>query len=354
MGGVPKRKVQTLMLWTVAAPFFTAGDEADRWLDDLVDTPTHRFLKIPAAPVPGGDWHGRAMRATPFGQWLRHWRQSARALNRGEGVVTVFPQLALTAAIQRRIRRRDTPIVAWCFNIGRFPTGWKRRLTTVFLRSIDMFVVHSRGELALLRDRLMIEEDRICFVPLQRAAIPDMAEEDEDAPFALAMGSANRDYATLFEACRRTGLPLTLVAARHAQPAEPPPPNVTLRGTLDPAACLRLAQQARMSIVPLADVAAASGQITLVEAMRMGRPLIVTDGIGSRDYVADGSTGLLVPPRDPAALATAMRRLWDDGALRTRLASGARRFAEESLSDEAAADALARILDMVAARSRQG
>lgn len=352
MGGVPKRKVQTLMLWTVAAPFFTAGDEGDRWLDDLVDAPAHRFLKIPAAPARGGDWHRRAMRATPVGQWLRHWRQSARALAQGDGVVTVFPQLALTAAIQRRIGRRDVPIVAWCFNIGRFPTGWKRRVARFFLRSVDMFVVHSRGELALLRDRLMIDEARICFVPLQRAAIPLLADEETEAPFALAMGSANRDYATLYEACRRTGLPLTLVAARHALPAEPPPPNVTLRSDLDPAACLRLAQQARVSIVPLADVAAASGQITMVEAMRMGRPLIVTDAIGSRDYVVDGATGLLVPPRDPAALAAAMRRLWDDATLRTRLADAARRFAGESLSDEAAAAALARILDAVAARRK--
>ncbi|WP_328805342.1 glycosyltransferase [Rhizorhabdus histidinilytica] len=345
--------MQTLMLWTVAAPFFTGGGEGDRWLDDLVDAPAHRFLKIPAAPSHGGDWHRRATRATPVGQWLRHWRQSARALDRGEGVVTVFPQLALTAAIQRRIGRRDTPIVAWCFNVGRFPTGWKQRLASFLLRSIDMFVVHSRGEVALLRDRLMIDEARVCFVPLQRAAIPVLAEEQTEAPFALAMGSANRDYATLYEACRRTGLPLALVAARRALPAEQPPPNVTLHANLDPVACLRLAQQARLSIVPLADVAAASGQITMVEAMRMGRPLIVTDTIGSRDYVVDDATGLLVPPRDPAALAAAMQRLWDDAALRSRLSSGARRFAEDNLSDEAAAAALVRILDAVATR-RQG
>jgi hypothetical protein len=47
-----------------------------------------------------------------------------------------------------------------------------------------------------------------------------------------------------------------------------------------------------------------------------------------------------------------MRRLWDDAALRTRLADAARRFAGESLSDEAAAAALTRILDTVAARRK--
>jgi hypothetical protein len=333
------------MLWTVAAPFFTARAGDDRWLDDLIDDPTHRFLKIAAPPFDAATWHQRAARATPAGQWRRHWKQSSEALERGDGLVTVFPQLAMTAAVQRRYKGRHKPIVAWCFNLGRYPTGMPGRVAAHFLRSIDRFIVHSRGEVALLRDWLEIDEERIRFVPLQRAAIPALATEDVDEPFAVAMGSANRDYATLFEAARATGLPLTVVAADHALPPALPPPNVRLLTGIDSQACLALAQRARLSIVPLADIAAASGQITIVEAMRMGRPLVATDAIGTRDYVVDGDTGLLVPPRDPAALAAALKRLWDDDQLRSRLGDAAARFAAEALSDEAAAGALKAILD---------
>ena len=77
----------------------------------------------------------------------------------------------------------------------------------------------------------------------------------------------------------------------------------------------------------------------------MGRPLIATDAIGTRDYIADGETGLMVPPRDPAALAAAIERLWGDEALRARLGGAAGRFAGKALSDEGAAQALKAILD---------
>jgi glycosyltransferase involved in cell wall biosynthesis len=48
-----------------------------------------------------------------------------------------------------------------------------------------------------------------------------------------------------------------------------------------------------------------------VEAQAMGRPLIATDHGGSRETVIDGSTGWLVPPSDPAAMAEALSEALD-------------------------------------------
>jgi glycosyltransferase involved in cell wall biosynthesis len=50
----------------------------------------------------------------------------------------------------------------------------------------------------------------------------------------------------------------------------------------------------------------------LVEAMRMGVPVISTAISGIPELVIDGKTGLLVPPRDPLALADAITALLDD------------------------------------------
>ena len=73
---------------------------------------------------------------------------------------------------------------------------------------------------------------------------------------------------------------------------------------------------------------------SLLEAAAIGRAMIASDIPGCRDIVRDGVTGLVVPPRDVPALATAMVRLGEDGALRERLRNAARSRAEELFSVE--------------------
>lgn len=67
----------------------------------------------------------------------------------------------------------------------------------------------------------------------------------------------------------------------------------------------------------------------LLEAMALGTPSVGTPVTGIPEVVRDGETGLLVPERDPAALAAALRRLLDDAALRARLAGAARALVEQ-------------------------
>jgi len=47
----------------------------------------------------------------------------------------------------------------------------------------------------------------------------------------------------------------------------------------------------------------------IVEAQALGRPVVATDNGAGRENVLDGQTGLLIPPKDPAALALALDRV---------------------------------------------
>ena len=60
------------------------------------------------------------------------------------------------------------------------------------------------------------------------------------------------------------------------------------------------------------------------EAMAHGRPVVATAVGGLVDAVEDGVTGLLVPPRDAAALRAALERLLGDPELRRSLGAAAR------------------------------
>ena len=62
----------------------------------------------------------------------------------------------------------------------------------------------------------------------------------------------------------------------------------------------------------------------ILEAMAQGIPPVVTDVGGLPELVQDGTCGLVVPPRDPAALRNALRRLAADAPLRRSFGAAAR------------------------------
>jgi len=69
-----------------------------------------------------------------------------------------------------------------------------------------------------------------------------------------------------------------------------------------------------------------------LEAMAAGRPVVATRVGGLPEIVAQGETGLLVPPRDPRALAHAVVSLLRDGPRRARYGSAARQRVMERFS----------------------
>jgi glycosyltransferase involved in cell wall biosynthesis len=75
----------------------------------------------------------------------------------------------------------------------------------------------------------------------------------------------------------------------------------------------------------------------LLEALAAGKAVVASRVAGIPDVVEHGRNGLLVPEKDPEALAAALERLRRDPEARRLLGAEARRRAEQRLSWEAAA-----------------
>jgi glycosyltransferase involved in cell wall biosynthesis len=75
----------------------------------------------------------------------------------------------------------------------------------------------------------------------------------------------------------------------------------------------------------------------LLEGMGAARPIVASRVAGIPEVIADGEHGLLVPERDPDALAAAIIRLLDDRVLAQRLGEAARRRVIEELTWDATA-----------------
>jgi glycosyltransferase involved in cell wall biosynthesis len=73
----------------------------------------------------------------------------------------------------------------------------------------------------------------------------------------------------------------------------------------------------------------------ILEAMTFGVPVVATAVGGTPEIIEDGRSGVLVPPREPAALASAVVRVLSDDDVRRHLAEGARRRIDEAFTFEA-------------------
>lgn len=339
------------MKWAIAAPFFDLENiKTASWLEPFVPGNDHEFQLIPRQkPLP--KWHDRKSKFTPIGDWFVYMKQAADALNSNtDGIITVFPQVASAVGLQQMVRFSNKPVVAWLFNVGTCSTGLRRKLAQMSLGNIDYFVVHTRREIEIYSEWLGLPADRFEFLPYQVPDIPIEYEEDQQTPFITSLGSAHRDFPTLFEAVKQLNIKTVVATGKGAVEGMTIPEQVELPFGISKAECLRLGQQARLNVVPLQpkEGVTAAGQVTLVEAMIMGRPLIVTNFYGAEDYIIHGETGWLVEPNSLESMTEAIDLLWNDDALRQKLGENARAYALEHFSDPCAGRHLERILNQVA------
>ena len=338
------------MDWLVLSPFVKTTYPG--WLMPFIDPARHRTRQVPA------DYdHDRSRAVSSGRQWLdylRHgWRGFRQTFGRQPvGVVTAFPQLAVIVALLKTLSgRKNVPLIAWCFNLAQPYGGIKGKLARFCLPAVDLFVVHSRAEIEIYSNWLQLPRERFVFVPLS-AEIRDTATwtEQADDPYIVALGTANRDYALLAEAAGQLGYKTIIVAGTHATAHIQAPPCVSFRSNLTLAECHQLALYSRINVIPIADVNAPSGQVTVIESMMRGVPLVATACAGTSDYVVDGVDGILVAPNDVAAMVSALRTVWEDAALRTALSRNARQASLEKFTFPAAAARLTELMTQLASR----
>jgi glycosyltransferase involved in cell wall biosynthesis len=87
--------------------------------------------------------------------------------------------------------------------------------------------------------------------------------------------------------------------------------------------------------------------LSVLEAMASGRPVVATAVGDVARAVVDGTTGLVVPPRDPAALADALERVLTDAGLRAAMGGAGRAHVVRHFSSDAMTAALQRLYDGV-------
>jgi glycosyltransferase involved in cell wall biosynthesis len=161
--------------------------------------------------------------------------------------------------------------------------------------------------------------------------VPSEPGEEADPPEILFAGrlSSEKGILELVDAARD----LNLVVAGDGPLRERVPGALGMLPHAD------LERQYRRAAVVVCPSRREGFGMACAEAMAHAKPVVATAVGGLVDLLVDGETGLLVPPRDPAALRAALERLLADRELRARLGAAARERIRTHFSWDAATTA---------------
>ena len=265
--------------------------------------------------------------------------QTAWAAKRHDAALIVShgPRIsAWTSLFCRALGVRATHL-AFSFTFEELPTGTRRTLFTNAYRDIDRFVCFSSVECRRYSEYFDIPVDRIDSLhwAVAEAGYDSSAKPIEEPPYLCAVGGIGRDYRTLIDAMRLLPDRRLAIVARPANvEGIDLPSNVEVRTNIPLEDVWNITANAKLMVLPILDSLVPCGHGTLIMAMQLRVPSIVTQSTGMTDYVEDEVTGLVCPPADPEAMATCIERLWNDQALAERLIANGRKFAIEECSEE--------------------
>jgi glycosyltransferase involved in cell wall biosynthesis len=277
-------------------------------------------------------------------------------------VIAYSSQVGLPLALLFRIffRKKTRLIVFDVESFGRVRSGVNLSLLRFAAARIDRVVYASSRQMEYYKRTLPFLADRCRYIPI------GIGPYDKEKPIGgpadgpiVAPGHHDksfRDWATLLRAygplSGRSGL---LIAGRDGLPPEdregvPVPAGCAFQPFVPIREFQKQIESAPFVVLPLPEREQSLGQLTVLFCMAMGKAVIGTRVMGIEDYVDDGVTGILVPPRDPDALRKAMARLLDNPEEAARMGAEGHRRLQERFTDRIMGGAWEDLITEIAGR----
>jgi glycosyltransferase involved in cell wall biosynthesis len=327
-------------------------------LADVLGADTIDRSRVQCSPVLRvlARWIGMA----PAQAWL-----AFRARAKYDVILTDGEHIGIPLALLLKLSRSKVRHVT----IGHRITAPKKRPFFRWMKvhsHIHRIALHSRRQHALATEMLGIPEDRLALVPYQVDTTFWRPEAIPEERLICSAGLEFRDYPTLLRAVEGLDVRVVIGATSHwskrrnTAEGQQLPANVEV-SAFDYVALRRLYSRSALVVVPLDDTDFQAGVTTILEAMAMGKPVVVTHSLGQTDVVEDRRsttrgvtprerpaslvrdvaqlagvevepTGFYVPPDDDAALRKAITYLLDHPEQRQKLGAAGRRIVERLLT----------------------
>jgi glycosyltransferase involved in cell wall biosynthesis len=289
-------------------------------------------------------WDESILSGTGSSAMVPQWWRLASAIQRlhaeYEAVVTWGEKLSLAMLIQQQFASVSKPHIAMMYQ---FEKPNIRVPLRAFQKNLHSVITWSSVQRRALIERLRYPPERAYLIRHYVDQVfysPRVVEED----MICAVGAEMRDYSTLLEAVRGTGLRchiatdhvripgrLRLLTDRRVPIGDLVAHTDTqiTKGRMALTELRDLYARSKFVVVPLLPSDTDNGVTVILEAMAMGKPVICSRTRGQVDVIQEGVTGLYVPIGDAAALRAAILSLWNEPQRAREMGRNARALVEK-------------------------
>jgi glycosyltransferase involved in cell wall biosynthesis len=296
----------------------------NRWIEQAVLLPGWLQAVEQADPHPLGFW-----RSLWWGWKLfRASRDFDAVVTGNERAIQVFAMLQQMA----RLRKKPHILIYAFFDLPQ--RGLRRFLKRAYFRWLitasSRIVVYSHRRIELYSRVFNVPKGKFVCIPYHTTLdgyhavfkVTDATVSEGNYIFA---GGDYRDYKTLLDAVR--DLPHEVIIATRLKgyfAGLDIPKNVRVM-TASPEEFLRLMAESKIVVVPLhGGVLHSGGEQTYLNAMALGKAVVVADDGGADEYISDGVTGLIVRPGDGKGLRKGLLSILDSPSFARSLGQNAR------------------------------
>lgn len=286
------------------------------------------------------DFHNLAL----FGQkpWVWLWRSLnvVSKIRDGDVLITHHPYMTFYVALALKVFGVKKKHHAFSFNHGngRFFRGLMRTMATRLFADVDAFVVYSEYEKKIYSEYYNVPIEKFSFVhwAVQSPDVSGIKPDYIDAkkPYICCMGRNNRDFDLFVDVVSGLNLPAIIVSKKGQIKASELPENILLKNDIPMKEAMQILAGSEISVIPLKDASTGAGHITIVSAMQLGVPQIITRLPTVSDYFIDGDHGMFVDPHSKESLKKAIEFLWNHSDERLRISENVRGFADRWFTEE--------------------
>ena len=186
--------------------------------------------------------------------------------------------------------RADIDVLTFILSESKRTGTWRRLIAFALgAAAVKRIVVHGNAELDMYRRTFPAVAHKFAYLLYSAAAIPADVQAADDG-YYLAVGRSNRDHRFLIGAFE--SLPARRLVVLTDQGEASAAPNVRIERSAFGASYYRWLGRCHAVLIAFEDPQISSGQLVYLQAVQLGKPVLVSRSRCLENYLADDRTGL--------------------------------------------------------------